>query len=449
MTVRHLFRRAWLAALLGSAAIATAQEPLPLPPLPGATPVAPPAESLPPLVPATGTVPSVPAPAGTPVAPPMAEAPKAAPVIPPPTATPPALPPLTAEVPKAAPVIPPPTATPATLPPLTAEVPKVAPVATPPVVAPAAPMLPVTPVAPAAPPMVAPMPPMAPMPTAAPVLPPMTLPGEVKATGAVAKIAAPPMGPMAPALPPSFETPAATKPALPSTSTVKVGKPAIDGLAAYSMMLAEAKIAYSKVNDYSGHVIHQDRVRGKLTPDQTAELRVKSKPASVSLKYVAPNALMGQELAHVAGRNGGKLRMKPAGSFGPAGFLTLDLADSRATAHTRHAAPEFGIGPMIDLLEKNLTIETRLRNAVQVSVSEYTYANRPVTRFEVYTDRAHALRFAYRTVVFVDRETKLPIRMEAYDQPTIGSSPSGELLESYSYVNLKFNQGLGEAIFDK
>ena len=382
MTVRHLFRRTWLAAFLTSAAIAAsyAQEPLPLPPLPGATPVVPAAESLPPLMPATGTAPTVPPPA--------------------------ALPPLVPEAPKSVPVVPPP-------------------------VAPAAPM-----------------PPMAPMPTAAPALPPMNLPGDVKTTGAVAKIAQPPANPMAPASPPTFETSTTAKPAT-ASGTVKVGKPAIDGLAAYSMMLAEAKIAYGKVNDYSGHVIHQDRVRGKLTPDQTAEIRAMAKPASVALKYVAPNSLMGQELVYVAGRNNGKLRMKPAGSFGPAGFLAVELADSRATAHTRHAATEFGIGPMIELLEKNLTIETRLRNAVQVSVSEYTYANRPVTRFEVFTDRAHALRFAYRTVVFVDRETKLPVRMEAYDQPTIGSSPSGELLECYSYVNLKFNRGLGEAAFDK
>ncbi len=398
MTVRHLFRRTWLAAILTGAAVAAAyaQEPLPLPPLPGATPVAPPAESLPPLTPATGTTP----------------------VVPPPAAAPATLPPLTPEVPKSVPVVPPPVA----------------------------PSLPVTP---AAPPMVEPMPPMAPMPTAAPALPPMNLPGDVKTTGAVAKIATPPANPMAPALPPTFETPTASKPATAASSTVKVGKPAIDGLAAYGMMLAEAKIAYGKINDYSGHVIHQDRVRGKLTPDQTAEIRAKAKPASVALKYVAPNSLMGQELVYVSGRNNGKLRMKPAGTFGPSGFLTVELADSRATAHTRHAATEFGIGPMIDLLEKNLTIETRLRNAVQVSVSEYTYANRPVMRFEVFTDRAHALRFAYRTVVFVDKETKLPIRMEAYDQPAIGGSPSGELLECYSYVNLKFNQGLGEAVFDK
>lgn len=304
---------------------------------------------------------------------------------------------------------------------------------------------------------------MSPMPTAAPELPPMSLPGEAPKTGTVtAKVTptTPPANPMAPALPPKFEeTSPAAKSAVPviatasatvkPTTEVKIGKPAIDGLAAYTMMLAEAKIAYGKVNDYSGHVVHQDRIKGKLTGDQTAEIRVKAKPSSVSLKYVAPSTLIGKELVFVNGRNAGKLRMKPAGSFGPGGFLSVELGDSRATANTRHTATEFGIAPMIEMLDKQLTIEQRLRNAVQVSVADYAYAGRQVTRYEVYTDRAHALRYAYRTVVFVDKETKLPIRLEAYDQPTVGGSPTGELMESYSYVNLKFNQGIGDSVFEK
>lgn len=254
---------------------------------------------------------------------------------------------------------------------------------------------------------------------------------------------------MSPASEPVFETVAKAKPATVSTTTVEIGKPAIDGLAAYKMMLAEAKIAYGKVRDYSGHVIHREVVLGKMTADQTAEIRVKTKPASIWLKYVAPNSLMGMELVHVDGRNFNKVRMKAAGEFSPTAFASLDTSDSRVTAHTRMTITEFGIGPMIELLDKNLSIEERLRNAVQVGVSEYKYADRMVTRYEVYTDRAHALRFAYRTVIYVDKETKLPIRMETYDQPSIGGSPLGELMGSYSFINLKFNQGIGEAIFVK
>jgi hypothetical protein len=55
--------------------------------------------------------------------------------------------------------------------------------------------------------------------------------------------------------------------------------------------------------------------------------------------------------------------------------------------------------------------------------------------------------FCYRCVVYVDKELKLPVRIEVYDWPTTGGSPNGDLLECYSYINLKFNLGLTDAAF--
>ena len=70
-----------------------------------------------------------------------------------------------------------------------------------------------------------------------------------------------------------------------------------------------------------------------------------------------------------------------------------------------------------------------------------------MTRYEIFTRRPHAHRYAYKMLVFVDKETKLPVRFEAYDQPKSGSTIS-ELLEAYSYTNVKLNVGLGEATFE-
>jgi outer membrane lipoprotein-sorting protein len=64
-------------------------------------------------------------------------------------------------------------------------------------------------------------------------------------------------------------------------------------------------------------------------------------------------------------------------------------------------------------------------------------------------EQPHALREAYRVVVYIDPDTKLPVRYETYDQPTPGGDPLGDLLEVCSFVNLKFNQGLPDSIFDK
>ena len=39
----------------------------------------------------------------------------------------------------------------------------------------------------------------------------------------------------------------------------------------------------------------------------------------------------------------------------------------------------------------------------------------------------------------------MPVRVEVYDWPTANGNPKGELLECYSYINLRFNLGLTDA----
>ena len=56
--------------------------------------------------------------------------------------------------------------------------------------------------------------------------------------------------------------------------------------------------------------------------------------------------------------------------------------------------------------------------------------------------------YCYRCVVYFDKELKLPVRVEVYDWPKPNGNPNGELLECYSYTNLKFNLGLTDAAFE-
>jgi hypothetical protein len=55
--------------------------------------------------------------------------------------------------------------------------------------------------------------------------------------------------------------------------------------------------------------------------------------------------------------------------------------------------------------------------------------------------------YCHRVVVYFDNGLKLPVRAEVYDWPTPKGDPKGELLECYSYINLKFNVGLTDAAF--
>jgi hypothetical protein len=52
-------------------------------------------------------------------------------------------------------------------------------------------------------------------------------------------------------------------------------------------------------------------------------------------------------------------------------------------------------------------------------------------------------RYAYhRSRVFFDKEHGLPIRFEGYDWPRRGGAPDGELLEVYTYRDVKLNVSL-------
>ena len=49
--------------------------------------------------------------------------------------------------------------------------------------------------------------------------------------------------------------------------------------------------------------------------------------------------------------------------------------------------------------------------------------------------------------IFVDDELNLPIRYESYDWPEKPGGPP-ELIEEYTYLNLKLNNGFTDADFD-
>ena len=226
------------------------------------------------------------------------------------------------------------------------------------------------------------------------------------------------------------------------------GTATADALAMFEGMIPNARAAYGKVRDYSCHFIRQERVKGKLLPEQTAELYAKSTPHRIAYKVIAPSASAGAEMVYVAGQNAGKVRVKPAGSHSREAWMSLDPNDPRAMTDSRNGIAGVGIGSVIDRLEKVIAIERRMRNPISVRAADYVFAGRPVVRYEVITARPHALRYAHTLVVCVDKETKLPVRFEAYDTP-ISIGQTGELLECHSYVNVRLNAIVGDGVFEK
>jgi Protein of unknown function (DUF1571) len=213
-------------------------------------------------------------------------------------------------------------------------------------------------------------------------------------------------------------------------------------------MITDAKASFARVKDYMGTLVKEEKVGGQLQPEQYIAFRIRQQPFSAYLKWTGPKQFEGQEAMYVAGKNGGKMKAKATGLAAVAGYVSLDPTDPRALRQSRHAITETGIGHLIETIARGYQAERALPPAqVQTRYGEYAFQQRPCTRMETVHLVNTGQFYGYRTVVYFDKGLHLPVRFEAYDWPAAGGNPQGELLECYSYIDLKFNVGLTDAAF--
>jgi hypothetical protein len=214
-------------------------------------------------------------------------------------------------------------------------------------------------------------------------------------------------------------------------------------------LIAQARQSYQGIRDYACLFIKREQLRGQLQPENLIDMRVRTQPFSVYLHWLKPVPTTGQEVCYVAGRNNGMMRVHSSGVLGTVGFINMDPRDPRALETSRHSITEAGIGNLIERYGQAWELERTL-NRTQVRIQEYEYNRRRCTRVEtVHADSANKQIPFYRSVVYFDKENHLPIRVENYDWPRSGLDPAGAggLVESYSYVNLRLNVGLSDAVF--
>jgi hypothetical protein len=212
-------------------------------------------------------------------------------------------------------------------------------------------------------------------------------------------------------------------------------------------LVYDAARSFQAVRDYSCLFIKREQINGQLQPENLIAMRVRNQPFSVYLRWFGPKAMVGQEVCYVAGRNNGMMRVHSTGLLGAVGFVSVDPRDPRATAASRHLITEAGIGNLIERFRRTWEQE-RQWNRTQVRVADYEYNKRPCTRVEaIHPDRMGGQFTSYRTILYFDKEHHLPVRLEVYDWPVAGGPREGVLLESYSYVDLRFNIGLTDDQF--
>jgi len=213
-------------------------------------------------------------------------------------------------------------------------------------------------------------------------------------------------------------------------------------------LLAEARKSFDGVSDYTCLLIKRERIDTMMGPDSIMHMKFRKEPFSVGLRWQEPQNLTGQEAYFVSGKNDNKLRVKGAGTLGLFGFVSLDPNDARVKANSKHPITEAGIGNLISRYEKAWEQE-RTWGLSKVHISEYDYNKRRCLRVETSHPLKPDERFLYyRTVLYFDKDTKLPIRVECYDWPTEPGDTKGVQAEMVSFAHLKLNVGLDDDTFN-
>jgi outer membrane lipoprotein-sorting protein len=208
----------------------------------------------------------------------------------------------------------------------------------------------------------------------------------------------------------------------------------------------EAREKFKGIQDYTCTFIKRERIKGQLLPEEYVHMKARTRPFSVYMKWQKPYE--GREVIYVHGQNDGKLLAHSTGvEKVVGGTVALEPRGDMAMENSRHDITEAGIGNLVNQLVMRWQKEKQL-GQTQVELKENAKVDGRTCWLVKTQHPADAKNYSYfRSRVFFDKEHGLPIRFEGYDWPRRGSPPEGDLVEAYTYRDLKFNVSLTAADF--
>jgi len=235
--------------------------------------------------------------------------------------------------------------------------------------------------------------------------------------------------------------------ALANRTTGVQGQPKEHPLAPTIRWAREGVHNLRQVQDYSAVMVKRERVEGKLLDEQYMFIKMRHQPLSVYLYFLKPDSLQGQEVMWIENQNDGKMWAHGTGMKAIFGTVSLNPTSPIAMDGNRYPITEIGL---LNLVERLLEVAQQDAQYGECEVKFFPGAKinervctciqviHPVPRRNF---RFHVAR------IFIDDELNVPIRYEAYDWPTKeGEAPP--LMEQYTYLNLKLNNGFTDADFD-
>ncbi len=204
-------------------------------------------------------------------------------------------------------------------------------------------------------------------------------------------------------------------------------------------------------------MVKRERIDGTLSGNEYMLVKVRNRkvaggkivqPLSVYCHFLKPSTIKGREAIYVEGKNDGNVCAHEGGFKGK--FLpTVNIAPDGALAMRgqRYPLTEIGIeNLMAKLIERGESarqypdVQCEFRKNAKVT-------DRSCTLLQVTQPTKQPGMEFYQAKIYIDDALNIPIRYIAYDWPR-RQGDSLEVLEEYTYLNLKLNVGLTDEDFD-
>ncbi len=228
-----------------------------------------------------------------------------------------------------------------------------------------------------------------------------------------------------------------------------------------ALQMARKSLDHIRQNiaDYTAVVIKRERVNGTLGEHEFMFTKVRNRkhengivkvPFSVYLNFLKPATVKGREVIFVEGSNNGNITAHEGGMRGR--FLptmNLDPHGMLAMQGQRYPITDFGFENLVvKLIEKG----ERDRQQSECKVEFLTGAkvgSSDCTVLVVTHPVARPHFDFHKAQIFIDDKLNIPVRYAAYSWPADGrEAGDNDLLEEYTYQNIKINVGLTNADFD-
>jgi len=198
----------------------------------------------------------------------------------------------------------------------------------------------------------------------------------------------------------------------------------------------------SKYVDYTCSFTKQEVIKGQTKEEQVMDVKFMDKPFSVAMHWTQ-NAPIGDSVIYVEGKYGNQMLVRPTNGLlrKIAGTISRAPDDQEAMRNTLRPVNMFGFERSMKSLLDVYRLAKTNGDLRQEFVGYVKVNDRPALALARYLpDKPQYAVAASKTLVFIDAEYLVPVRVEGYDW-------CNKLTSRYEYSNIKFNMGLTEDDF--